>query len=61
MNTTNNNQANQNDLPPQNPPIQPVYTEPKSQQILRETGTVVATVGMLAGLIATLKSLFRKK
>ena len=60
-------QNNQNIDPQQvnqaQPPqyIPPVYTEPKSQKILRETGTVVATAGMIAGLVATIKSLFAKK
>ena len=44
-------------------PIQtpPSYTEPTSQKILRETSTAVATVGMITGLIATIKGIFGKR
>jgi len=42
-------------------PAYPVYTESKSSKIIRETGAVVGTLGMIAGLISTIKSLFRLK
>ena len=59
MPTENNqNQTPQQTLPVQ--PVAPVYTEDKTTKILQETGKVVATVGMLTGLIAAIKSLFKK-
>ena len=60
MNPEDNNQINQNQAPQQRVPVQPVYTESKSQKIIRQTGTVVAGVGMLASIVAMIKSIFKK-
>ena len=40
--------------------VPPTYTEPKTDEILRKTTNVVATVGLVAGLIATIKGLLKK-
>lgn len=62
MNPDNiNNQSNQNTQPQQRVPVQPLYTESKASKIVRETGTVMAGVGMLASVIAMLRNIFGKK
>lgn len=58
-----NNQSNQG-VPQQQQvpvtPVQPVYTESKASKIVRQTGTVMAGVGMLTGLVAMIKGIFKK-
>jgi len=68
MNPNNPSPQNQN-IPPQ-APVQPspqaipqtppVYHESTTQKVMRETAEATAAVGIVGGLIATIKNIFRK-
>ncbi len=60
MNPNNNDIVNHGNPPQQPQSTQPIYAESKSSKIIRETGTVVAGVGLLASLIAVVKGIFKK-
>jgi hypothetical protein len=61
VNQTSQNQSSQQQVPVQQAQsTQPVYVESKTSKIMRETGTVVAGVSMLASLIAVVKGIFKK-